>query len=156
PQLIHGVGRTTSTKGRSLMLALMTAGGLFVCLPLLNGAVEIAAPMTPERVNAAIAWGTSLAHRKTEDPFDAYSLGARERVNVTTPFLRVALAARRAAEDGRQFTAADVTPEMIKPVLVVYAPGNLIGPLLPPEIAGIDDYTEAVDVDALYILRADG
>src|SRR5215510_15669437 len=112
--------------------------------------------MTPERVNAAIAWGMSLAHRKTEDPFDAYSLGARERVNVTTPYLRVALAARRAAEDGRQFTAADVTPEMIKPVLVVYAPGNLIGPLLPPEIAGIDDYTEAVDVDALYILRADG
>jgi hypothetical protein len=108
--------------------------------------------MTDARIREAIAWGVSLADRTASA--EAYCVGGVDRLTVTTPFLRVALAAQKAAEAKRQFTVADVTPEMIKPVLVVYAPGSLIGPNIFQ--SNSQDYTEAVNVDAVYVLRPDG
>lgn len=81
--------------------------------------------MTPETIREAIAFGTSakeLGPYKIQEkahwswpPLIAF---------YTPPFLRVALAANVAKKRYRSFTEADVTPEMIAPELLVYAPSH--------------------------------
>lgn len=50
-----------------------------------------------------------------------WSWGSIHIATFSTPYMRVAMAARQAKKAYRKFTAADVTPEMIAPELHVYA-----------------------------------
>ena len=74
--------------------------------------------LTPEDVAQAIEWGQS-------DRPEGYPLRSAFPRNKTppgavyTPYLRVALAARAAREEGRTFTAEDVTAEMTAPLMYV-------------------------------------
>jgi hypothetical protein len=83
---------------------------------------QIVHDMTPERVREAIAIGA------TAQDLRPYRIQEKARWSwppliavYTTPFLRVALAANAAKRRYRQFTEADVTPEMIAPAIEVYA-----------------------------------
>lgn len=67
--------------------------------------------LTGKEIAEAIEWG------RTGRP-EAYALRSRERVRVGavyTPYLRVALASRAAAESNQAFTREDVTPRVIDP-----------------------------------------
>jgi hypothetical protein len=78
--------------------------------------------LTPEEVAEAIIWGHSARPQ-------AYVLRSAFTKNKTppgvvyTPYLRVALAARAAADRGREFTVEDVTAEMTAP-LIYFAIGD--------------------------------
>ena len=78
--------------------------------------------LTSEQIAEAIAWGRSAQP-------DAYVLRSAFTTNKTppgaayTPYLRVALAARAAADQQRKFTAQDITAEMTAP-LIYFAIGD--------------------------------
>ena len=80
------------------------------------------ASLTPDQIAEAIVWGQSAQP-------DAYVLRSPFAKNKTppgvvyTPYLRVALAARAAADHGREFTVEDVTAEMTAP-LIYFAIGD--------------------------------
>ena len=88
---------------------------------------QIIRDMTPERIREAIALGT-----KSKD-LRWYSVQEKARFTwppliavYTTPFLRVALAANAAKKQYKTFTEADVTPDMIKPEILVYAKSHTV------------------------------
>jgi hypothetical protein len=88
---------------------------------------QIIRDMTPERIREAIALGT-----KSKD-LRWYSVQEKARFTwppliavYTTPFLRVALAANAATKQYKTFTEADVTPDMIKPEILVYAESHTV------------------------------
>jgi hypothetical protein len=76
--------------------------------------------MTPEQIAAAIQLGTTS--KKLWPYGDVYS-----PASMTTPFLRVALAAHEAKREFKPFTAADVTPEMVEPELKVMVSPHVSG-----------------------------
>lgn len=78
--------------------------------------------LTPEQIAEAIVWGWSAQ----PDPYVLRSAFIRNKTPpgvVYTPYLRVALAARAAADQGREFTVEDVTAEMTAP-LIYFAIGD--------------------------------
>ena len=88
---------------------------------------QIIRDMTPERIREAIALGT-----KSKD-LGWYTVQEKARFTwppliavYTTPFLRVALAANAATKQYKTFTEADVTPDMIKPEILVYAKSHTV------------------------------
>lgn len=104
------------------MLSTLIVGAL-----LAGPAPAVVVEMTPERIREAIALGNS---KKDIKPYGLPSgLGGSlglgkaklDDASYTTPFLRVALAANRAKQEYKTFTETDATPEMIEPVLRVYA-----------------------------------
>lgn len=92
----------------------------------LSGAqAQIIRDMSAERIREAIALGA-----KTKD-LGWYRVQEKARWSwpplialYTTPFLRVALAANAAKRQYKTFTEADVTPEMLEPEILVYAPSH--------------------------------
>ena len=90
--------------------------------------------LNPQQISAAIAWGRTTR----PEPYDLRSAFTRTKTpagHVYTPYLRVALAARFAAERGLDFTVHDVTSEMKEP-LVYFAVRDEGAPaLMAPDIA---------------------
>jgi hypothetical protein len=80
--------------------------------------------LTPELIAEAIVWGRSAQ----PEPYVLRSAFIRNETPpgvVYTPYLRVALAARAAADQGREFTVEDVTAEMTAfMVTVTLAPAD--------------------------------
>ena len=98
-----------------LVLALMIPAAM-------TGQAQIITDMSPERIRQAIAFGTS------ERDLGWYRIQEKARwswppliATYTTPYLRVALAANEAKKRYKIFTAAEVTPDMLAPVIVVRA-----------------------------------
>ena len=97
---------------------------------------QIVRDMTPERIREAIALGT-----KSKE-LGWYRIQEKARFTwppliavYTTPFLRVALAANAAKKQYKPFTEADVTPDMIKPEILVYAESHAV---LGTDIANVE------------------
>jgi len=100
---------------------------------------QVVTEMTQERIREAITWGSSQKNVdfpeimsrsgwswKSEKPrWSFYS----------TPFLRVASAAHSAKKKYKNFTEADVTPEMLAPELHIY---GLAVPLGGMDIANVE------------------
>jgi hypothetical protein len=79
--------------------------------------------LTPEEIAQAIEWGQS--GRPEGYPLRSAFPGNKTPPGaVYRPYLRVALAARAAREEGRTFTADDVTPEMTAS-LIYFAIGEV-------------------------------
>ena len=79
--------------------------------------------LTPEDITQAIEWGQS--GRPEGYPLrSAFPRNKTPPGAVYTPYLRVALAARAAREEGRTFTTGDVTAEMTAP-LIYFAIGEV-------------------------------
>lgn len=83
---------------------------------------QIVREMTPQHIGEAIALGTTSEH------LAPYPIQERARSSwppqigvYTTPFLRVALAAHTAKQRGGSFTEANVSAEMLAPLIYVYA-----------------------------------
>jgi len=90
---------------------------------------QVVRVMTSEMVREAIAYGTSgdASYQPLKDGgVGGLAIGRRRGGGPvfgvwTTPFLRVALAAKKAAKEYKPLTPADVTDELVKPgMLVVY------------------------------------
>jgi hypothetical protein len=99
------------------------AWGLVVAIAAaMTAQAQIVREMTPELISEAITLGT-----KAKD-LGPYRIQEKARWSwppliayYTTPLFRVALAANTAKKHYRQFTEADVTPEMLAPEIQVYA-----------------------------------
>lgn len=79
--------------------------------------------LTPQDITQAIEWGQS--GRPEGYPLRSAFPGNKTPPGaVYTPYLRVALAARAAREEGRTFTTGDVTAEMTAP-LIYFAIGEV-------------------------------
>ena len=90
-------------------------------LPAVQGQ-QIVTEMTPERIEEAIRAGergdvADGVIRKSS----GFSWGSIHIATFSTPYMRVAAAARQAKKAYRKFTPANVTPEMIAPELHIYA-----------------------------------
>jgi hypothetical protein len=100
-------------------IALLALFGLFAPPSV---SAQVYTEMTPERVAEAI-----VAGEKNKAPdgqmweSSGWAWGRAHIATFSTPFMRVAAAARQAKREYRRFTAADVTPEMVAPELHVYA-----------------------------------
>jgi hypothetical protein len=101
----------------------LTLAGIFAVAAAAHA--QIVRDMSPERIREAIALGT-----KAKD-LGGYRIQEKARWSwppligfYTTPFLRVALAANAAKKQYKTFTEADVTPDMVKPEILVYAPSH--------------------------------
>jgi hypothetical protein len=88
---------------------------------------QIVQEMSPERIREAIAFGRSVKE------LSPYKIQEKARWSwppllgvYTTPFRRVALAANVAKKHYRQFSEADVTPEMIAPEIQIYVPSRSV------------------------------
>lgn len=88
---------------------------------------QIVRDMSPDRVRDAIAFGT-----KSKD-LGWYRIQEKARWSwppliafYTTPFLRVALAANVAKNQYKTFSESDVTPDMITPEILVFAPSQAV------------------------------
>jgi hypothetical protein len=79
---------------------------------------QVVTDMTPELVQEAITQGGSGRYKIQEQTIwgDGPVLGY-----FTTPYSRVALAAALARKHGKPYTPAEVTPDMLRPELHVYA-----------------------------------
>jgi hypothetical protein len=92
----------------------------------------VVSDMTPDRIREAIAYGTREKHVRPVNIGNALlSWGG-----ITTPFLRVAMAANEAKRTYKPFGEADVTPEMIAPEVHVYVPPHTKdrrAPVISPE-----------------------
>ena len=88
-----------------------------------SASAQIVTEMTPERIEEALKQekGETCFPLKTDTPMGMQStyVGC-----FTTPFSRVAQAAQAARKKYKNFTAADVTPDMIAPHLEVLAPSH--------------------------------
>jgi hypothetical protein len=127
---------------RPQLLALGTA--IVMAGSIISAQDRIIESMTPEAIKAAIDLG---ARKKLPEThlIKTASLGSY-RLHVatfSTPYMRVAAAARDAKTTYRAFTEADVTPEMIAPELHIYAWPQMDGP-------------EAVGVKAVVITPRSG
>jgi hypothetical protein len=124
---------------------------------------RIESEMTPELIAEAIKAG------EKGDVADGvimkssgWSWGSIHIATFSTPFMRVAMAARQAKKAYRKFTPADVTPEMIAPELHVYAWPQVNGTDKPSRdpIGGNAIYdkapTGAVNVTAIVITPRKG
>lgn len=83
---------------------------------------QIVTEMTPERIAEAIAAGerNKVASGEMWES-SGWAWGRAHIATFSTPFMRVAAAARQAKREYRKFTTAEVTPEMIAPELHIYA-----------------------------------
>jgi hypothetical protein len=103
----------------------LVAGALVAAAALLSGhslEAELAASLSPKDIRDAIAWGMqgepapySLHHR-------SYDPGKQNPVIVGvvyTPFVRVALAAKKAHDAFREFGDEDLTPTLVEPLAYV-------------------------------------
>jgi hypothetical protein len=101
--------------GRSLTVL---ACAIFV--PTLSAA-QPSAVLTPSDMRAAITWGSSGA----PSPYVLHNQQRRGEVNggvlalIYTPFVRVALAAKTAHDNYREFTPDDITEDLVKPVAYI-------------------------------------
>lgn len=84
---------------------------------------QVVTEMTPELVQEAITKGGAGVYKIQERTIwgDGPALGF-----FTTPYSRVALAAALARKHRTSFTTADVTPDMLRPELHVYAASQAI------------------------------
>lgn len=112
----------------------MTYARVLICLVMLLFAqrpmrAQVVTSMTPKLVLEAIALGNSgrkLGPYEWKRP-GPWKRGGFPLGGFTTPFLRVALAARRARQLYQPFTPDDVTAEMIAPTVHVIAPARIDG-----------------------------
>lgn len=88
-----------------------------------TASAQIVTEMTPERIQEALKQekGETCYPLKTDTPMGMQSMYVG---CFTTPFSRVAQAAQAAKKKYKNFTEADVTPEMIEPHLEVLAPSH--------------------------------
>ena len=109
----------------SLIASLLLAS---ICDPVAPGARH---SLLPDEIAQAIEWGRS--GQPAAYPLRSAFPKARTTPGaVYTPYLRVALASRSAREEGRMFTARDVTPGMTAPLIYVAIGASGDDPL-PPE-----------------------
>ena len=134
---------------------------LFLCMGSAATGAQAPPPISPDVVNAALAAAKAPAPpapyvlkgpstpvtrnapldpevAKTLDPNKILTFGA-----VYTPFIRVALLARRAADAGKPFSAADIPPEIQESLTYVAA--------LPWERTDVTGPDRLVDVDYVII-----
>jgi hypothetical protein len=95
--------------------------GVFGASTILHGQ-HVVSGMTPQLIAEAIKAGekgdvSDGAITKSS----GWSWGSIRIATFSTPFMRVAMAARQAKKAYQKFTPADVTPEMIEPELHIYA-----------------------------------
>ena len=92
-----------------------------------DSSAEVVTLMTKERIQEAIQHGQTedfkIKHYRIQEK-SAWGNGPITRY-FTTPFSRVALAAKKAHEEYRPFTIDDVTEDMIKPTLHVYGTSRI-------------------------------
>jgi hypothetical protein len=101
-------------------MRLVAVGAVLMCsLPTVNAAVV--KDMTPEMIAQAIQLGAAGVESCYPLKFGGGIKPAVHIGCVSTPFSRVAGAAAKAKKAYKPFTAADVTPEMIAPVIHVLA-----------------------------------
>jgi hypothetical protein len=122
------------TSARCIVVAI-------ACLVLVTARAQIIQDMTPERIREAIALGSTVKDLRP------YKIQEKARWSwppliavYTTPFLRVALAANVAKQHYKQFTEADVSPEMIAPEIHIYAPSRAV------------DGTSVANVETIVVL----
>ena len=84
---------------------------------------QVVTDMTPDLVREAMTKGGSGIYKIQEQSIwgDGPVLGY-----VTTPYSRVALEAALARKHGKPYTTADVTPDMLRPELHVYATSQAV------------------------------
>jgi hypothetical protein len=91
-------------------------------------AQRIVADMSPKMIAEAIQAGergnvpSGVMSEKS-----GWSWGSLHIATFSTPFMRVAAAARQAKKEYRKFSSQDVTPEMVAPELHIYAWANAEG-----------------------------
>jgi hypothetical protein len=98
---------------RSSLWSIVVLLGFAVCAQ-----AQIVTDMTPELIQEAIAKGGSGLYKLQERTIWG---NGPELGYFTTPYSRVALAAALARTHNKPFTPADVTPDMLRPELHVYA-----------------------------------
>jgi hypothetical protein len=112
----------------------------------LIGQGAIVTEMTPQRIAEAIAAG-----EKGDVPSghivqsSGFSWGSAHIATFSTPYMRVAMAAKQAKKEYGKFTADQVTPDMVAPELHVYAWAQ-----------GGDSGTSAASVNAVVITPKKG
>lgn len=95
---------------------------------------QIVLEMTPEKIREAILWGP------TQDSFGAYVSKGYANCDFTTPYLRVAIAAKEAKKAYKPFAETDVTPEMTEPVVVMVChPNPVNGNMLTDGVADVEN-----------------
>jgi hypothetical protein len=105
-----------------LTVALLLASGLIVF------AQRVVAEMTPQAIAEAIKAGEKGdVSDGVITKSSGWSWGSIHIATFSTPYMRVAMAAKQAKKAYKKFTPADVTPEMIAPELHVYAWSQLNG-----------------------------
>jgi hypothetical protein len=87
-----------------------------------NAVAQIVTDMTPERIAEAIAAGEKNKVASGEMwESSGWAWGRAHIATFSTPFMRVAAAARQAKREYRKFTPADVTEDMVAQELHIYA-----------------------------------
>jgi hypothetical protein len=97
--------------------------------------------MTPARIEEAIAYAKREKNPDTiyVIQYGNFGAGWKFAAAATTPYLRVVAAATDAKRKYKDFTAADVTPEMIAPELHIYA-------------SSLQDGASTYDVETIVIM----
>jgi hypothetical protein len=104
---------------KRILVGLLVAAGSVV---IAEAQSKIVTEMTPALIAEAIKVGEKgdmPSGRITQS--SGFSWGSIHIATFSTPYMRVAAAARQAKKEYKKFTPADVTPEMIAPELHVYA-----------------------------------
>ena len=106
----------------------LTCAALLLLTTVASHAQRTVSEMTPQLIDEAIKGGergdvpSGVMSEKS-----GWSWGSLHIATFSTPFMRVAAAARQAKKEYRKFSPADVTSEMIAPELHVYAWANAEG-----------------------------
>jgi hypothetical protein len=110
------------------LVAGLAVAGLFSAVAVERGLAEqpqgVIVTMSPENIADAIALGHKQAFRGN---LLSYSVPRCTHIFFSTPWSRVVSAAQDAARHYKPFTAADVTPEMLAPEVVIYALPEVLG-----------------------------
>ena len=108
-----------------------------IVLILLAGSADrpqIVTEMTADKISEAIAWGP------TQDSFHAYVSKGNASCQFTTPYLRVAIAAKEAKKAYKPFAEANVTPEMKAPVVQMICHASpVMGNLLTEGVSSVEN-----------------
>ncbi|MCU0242356.1 MAG: hypothetical protein MUF51_08020 [Vicinamibacteria bacterium] len=138
--------------------------GSLLTLGILSSAparADVVSPMTPDRIQDAIDYGRAAFGRP--DAFSEFRWPGFASVWISTPYHRVAAAAALARLEERDFDIFSVTPEMLRPVVIIRSPPYLaagdrsvhverIVMITPPDIQGWrqiiePDKTEKVETE---------
>jgi hypothetical protein len=114
----RGPWRRSNVRMRT-WLVLALAVGTFAQIP---HAQQVVNEMTPQTIAEAIKAGDKGdVADGVINKSSGFSWGSIHIATFSTPFMRVAMAARQAKKAYQKFTPVDVTPEMLTPELQVYA-----------------------------------